>query len=227
MLMKDQLKQLKNIRYKDPHKVFSMYLNTDPRDPEQQDGKWKIHLKKSLQDLAESTKKSESHEEKNQARTIIHKVEQEIQKKEADMHRSMILFASADEDLWYSKTLHIPVETEFHWENAPALNQLEKLEQSYPYTGIIVVQQYEVLVIETEIGALINETHYELNLDSDDWREHQGPQGDDLTQGGAKRDEFNERVKANQQRWFKSLVSTLEKKAADKGWEQKIGRAHV
>lgn len=220
MLMRDQLKKLKDLHYKDPNKVFSMYLNTDPRDPEQQNGKWKIHLKKALNDLAESTKKSESHEEKNQAKTIINKVEQEVLDKEKDMHRGMILFATADEDLWFSKTIHIPVKTEFHWDNASALEQLENLEKSYPYTGIIVVQQYEVLVVETEVGSFIDKTHYTLNLDTDDWREHQGPQGDDLTQGGAKRDEFNERVKANQQRWFKSLVSTLEKKATNKGWKQ-------
>lgn len=220
MLLKDQIKQLKKIEYQDPKKVFTMYLNTDPKSSEQQKGEWKIHLKNALKDLADATKDSDSHEEKNQSKTIREKVEKEVYGKEPELLRSMILFATADEELWFSKTLHIPVETEFHWENKPVLDQLESLEESYPYTGIIVIQQDEALVLETEIGTLMDQTHYTLDMNTDDWREHQGPQGDDLTQGGSKKDEFKDRVKANQQRWFKSLVSTLEKKAKDKGWEQ-------
>lgn len=220
MLLKDKIKELKNIQYEDPKKVFSMYLNTDPKSPEQQKGEWKIHLKNALKDLADATKDSDSHEEKNQSKTIREKIEKEVYGKEPELKRSMILFATADEDLWFSETLHIPVETEFHWENAPVLNQLESLEQSYPYTGIIVIQQDEATVLETEIGTLMDQTHYSLDMNTDDWREHQGPQGDDFTQGGSKKDEYEDRVEANQQRWFKSLVSTLEKKAKDKGWEQ-------
>src|SRR5699024_706068 len=167
MLLKQQIEELKNKTFDEPQKVYSMYLNTDPRDPEQQNGKWKIKLKKSLQDLAETTKKSDSHEEKNQAKSII-----------------------------------------------------EKVEQAYPDTGVVVMQHDSVLASETEAGTLLDKTLYTLDLNTDDWREHEGPQGDDLTQGGAKRDEFNERVKANQQRWYKSLASRLEKKGKKHGWKQ-------
>lgn len=199
MLLKDQIKELKNIKYDDPKKVFTMYLNTDRSSPEQQKGEWKIHLKNALKDLAESTKDSDSHEEKNQSKTIREKVEKEVYGKERELLRGLILFATADEDLWFSKALHVPVETEFHWEQEPYLNQLKRLEQAYPYTGIVVIQQDEAVVLETEIGALFDQTHYTLDMSTDDWREHQGPQGDDLTQGGSKKDEYNERVEANQQ----------------------------
>ena len=66
-------------------------------------------------------------------------------------------------------------------------------------------------MIETEIGTIVDEDYYTLDLDTNDWREHSGPQGDDLTQCGAQRDEYKERVKDNQGRWFKSLVATIEK----------------
>lgn len=220
MLLKDQIKKLKNVHYNDPKKVFTMYLNTDRSSPEQQKGEWKIHLKNALKDLADSTKYSDSHDEKNQSRAIREKVEIEVYGKERELLRGLVLFATADEELWFSEALHIPVETEFHWENEPDLTQLESLEQSYPNTGIIVIQQDEALVLETEIGTLLEQTHYTLDMNTDDWREHQGPQGDDITQGGSKKDEYKERVKANQQRWFKSLVSILEKKAKDRGWKQ-------
>lgn len=219
MLLKDRINELKDIDYKNSKKVFTLYLNTDARSPEQQKGEWKIHLKNMLKEFVDSTKKNNSPEEKQQAKAIQEKVEKEVHEHERELLRGLILFATADEGLWYYNTLHLPVETKYHWESKPILDQLEKLEQTYPYTGIIVIQQDEVLVLETEIGTLVDQTHYKLDLNTDDWREHSGPQGDELTQGGQKRDEFNERVKANQQRWFKHLVATLEKKAKDKGWE--------
>lgn len=220
MLLQEQIKQLKNIHYEDPKKVFSMYLNTDRRSPEQQKGEWKIHLKNALKDLADATKDSDSHEEKNQSKTIREKVEKEVYGKERELLRGLILFATADEDLWFSEALHIPVETEFHWTNAPDLGQLKKLEEVYPYTGIVVLQQNNALVIETEVGTVLEQTDYTLDMNTDQWTQHQGPQGDDRTQGGAKQDEYSEHVAALQQRWFKSLVSTIEKKAKDKGWQQ-------
>lgn len=220
MLLKDKIKELKNIDYKDSKKVFTMYLNTDPRSPDQQKGEWKIRLKNALKDLADSTKNSHSHEEKQQAKIIRQKVEKEIFDKQHKLLRSHILFATAEEDLWFSEPLNIPVETEFHWENKPDLKQLENLEQSYPYTGIIVVQQNEVAVLETEIGRLVDQTYYTLDMSTEDWREHQGSEKDVFSQGGARKDEIDNHVKANQQRWFNNLIPKLEKKAKDKNWKQ-------
>lgn len=222
MLLQNRRKELEKISYEEPKNVFSMYLNTDRRDPEQQDGAWKIELKNGLKDLADTTKESNSHEEKNQSKTIRQKVEKEVYGRlaEKELFRGYILFATADEDLWFSQALHIPVETEFHWKNEPALDQLKKLEKDYPYTGIIVIQQDEVVVLETEMGTLVDQSHYTLDMNTNDWRQHQGPQGDDITQGGSKKDEFKSRVKEHQQRWFKALVAKMEQKAGQRDWEQ-------
>lgn len=222
MLMEDYLKQLENTSYEEPGKVFSMYLNTDPRDPEQQGSKpkWKIKLKKALSDLEKQTKDSDSHEEKNESKEIRKKIEQEVYGKEDQLNRSLLLFATADEELWFSKNLNIPVTTEFHWENQPDVNQLKELVAEYPHSGVLVIQQDRAMLIETEIGMVLDTIYYKLDLNTDDWRQHQGPQGDDWTQGGAKRDEYKDRVEANQQRWFKSLAETIQKKSKKQGWTQ-------
>ncbi|WP_259338992.1 VLRF1 family aeRF1-type release factor [Staphylococcus shinii] len=112
------------------------------------------------------------------------------------------------------------LDTEFNWGDQPKLDQLKSLQGNYPYTGILVLQQDKARLIETEIGTIINEKDFILDIDTDDWREHQGPQGDDFTQGGSKRDEFKERVKANQERWLKNLASTVEINAKRNGWKQ-------
>src|SRR5699024_5038097 len=101
MLLKQQIEELKNKTFDEPQKEYFKYLNTDPHDPEQQNGKCKIKLKKSIQDLAETTKKNDSHEEKNQAKSTIEKVEHEVYDREQDMQRSFVFFGTADEELWF------------------------------------------------------------------------------------------------------------------------------
>ncbi|GAA0440901.1 VLRF1 family aeRF1-type release factor [Lentibacillus halophilus] len=220
MLIKDYLKQLKNTTYDEPKKVFTLYLNTDPRDPDQQGDKWKIQLKKALNDLADRTKDSDSHEEKNQAKSIREKVENDVYGKENELKRSLILFATSDEDLWFSEALDVPVTTEYHWDNQPHTEQLQNLVSDYPHSGVLVIQQDRAQLIETEIDMVLDTTYYKLDMNTDEWRQHQGPQGSDWTQGGAKKDEYQERVEAHQQRWFKSLAETIQKKGKQQGWEQ-------
>lgn len=217
MLIQDKVKKLNDSHYNDGTKVFTLYLNTDPRDSEQQKGEWKIHLKNLLKDVGEKTMDSDS---KKQFKTIQEKVEKEIYGRERELLRSHVLFATANGDVWFSESLQVPVETEYHWTDYPVLDQMKQMEETYPYAGIVTIQQDEALVLETEIGVLLSETQYELDLNTDAWRENQGPQGDDRTQGGANREEFKDRVQAHQQRWFKDLVSTIEKKAKDKGWKE-------
>src|SRR5699024_7033876 len=137
MLLEDELKQLEKTSYEGSKKVFSIYLNTDPRDPNQQGGKWEIKLKNALKDLTEQTKDSDSHEEKNQAKEICEKIEKEIYGKKDKLKRGFILFATADEELWFSKDLNIPVNTEFHWDNHPHVDQLQMLVSTYPHTGVL------------------------------------------------------------------------------------------
>lgn len=220
MLISEQLQQLQNTVYDEPKKVFSLYLNMDPENPDEKGQKWKIKLKKALQSLEKETTDSDSHEEKNQSKTIRQKIEKEIYGKEDQLKRSLILFATADEDLWFSYALNLPVTTESHWTNRPEVAQLQTLLSDYPHTGILVMQQDQARVIETEVGRLLDTTHYELNISNDQWREHSGPQGSDLTQGGSQKDEYQEHKEAHQQRWFKNLAAKIEKKAKDQGWEQ-------
>jgi len=76
MLLQQELDQLKQFNVKQNNqKVFSLYLDTRPEQGE----KWKIELKNALQDLAKRTKNSNNHEEKDQSKDIIKKVEKRLQ----------------------------------------------------------------------------------------------------------------------------------------------------
>ncbi len=65
----------------------------------------------------------------------------------------------------------------------------------------------------------------EFDLETEDWRQHEGPHHADVSMGSGggkanQQEEFEDRLKANQQRWWKSLGSILDKKAADEKWER-------
>lgn len=61
--MHQLLNRLENTYVNHPDKFFTMCLNTDPSDPDQQGGKWKIHLKNGLEDFEQYIKKSQDQEE--------------------------------------------------------------------------------------------------------------------------------------------------------------------
>src|SRR5690625_5327210 len=62
MSIMEQVNQLENMKSDRSKNVFAMYLNTDPTDPDQQGGKWKINLKNGLQNLdRKSTRLNSSH----------------------------------------------------------------------------------------------------------------------------------------------------------------------
>lgn len=220
MRLEERIKKLESTFAGSSEKVFSLYLNVDPRDPEQQGGKWKIRLKKALNTLEESTKNSTSNEGKNQAKAVREKVENFIHGKANEFKRGLILFVTADENLWVSFDLNIPVTSEFHWDDSPHFEQLKSLLKKHPYSGLLILQQDKAQLIETEMGELLNTSYYQLDLETDNWKQHQGSESNDLIRGGSKRDEFNERVKAHQDRWFKNLAEKIQKKAKESNWKQ-------
>ncbi|SDK06800.1 VLRF1 family aeRF1-type release factor [Sediminibacillus albus] len=219
-----QLQQLENVHLAKPDRVFSMYLNTDPSDPDQQGGEWKIHLKNGLNRFESYLKESGDKAELENFQQVREKVERFVQGNEQAFKKSIVLFASADESVWFAERIQMRVETEFHWEDTPVTDQLNQLKHDFPKSGIILVQQNQVKVIEAELGAILETKHFELDLDTEDWREYTSEQKRPMSMGkGGKdpsRDTFNARVNANQQRWYKGLAPKLDKLAKDNEWDR-------
>lgn len=219
MKLNTRLNELKNLQVQPPKKVLTLYLNTDLSQPDQQNGEWKIRLKNGFNRIQEYIENSGDQEELKQFQSIQKTVKNKIYEEERNLSRSFVIFATADEEIWFEEKLPVPVKTEFYWETSPVTDQFESLEKDYPFMGIVLVQKDEAAVLETELGVVTDKIHYTLDLDTDNWREHQGPQGSDVTTGGHKKDEFNDRLKANRHRWLKNLVSKVEKKAGKRNWE--------
>jgi hypothetical protein len=220
------LNKLENLHLQKPDKLLTMYLNTDRRDPDQQGGKWRIALKNGLNSFEDYLDIS-NEEEKKRFKIIREKVEQYVYNLERDLPRSIIVFASEDSGTWEAFELQVPVNTNFYWEEYAVLDQLKEIHSSHPLTGLILLQQDQVKLIETAFGQVENTEMYQFDLDTEEWRRHAGPQPADINLGSnggsaSQVDHFRERIEANQKRWYKSLGSKLDQEAANRKWKKII-----
>ncbi len=223
--LKPLLNKLENYHTEKPNRVFTMYLNTDPADPDQQGGEWRLQLKNGLNNFETYLQEDGDSDEKRNYWAVKEKVQHYINENERNLKKSVIIIATADEDIWFAETLQMPVKTEFFWEEQPQLRQLKELQKSFPKTGIILTQKDQVKYIDAELGTVKDTALYELDLDTEDWRQHQGPHRADsnLGSGGAKtskKDELAERFEANRARWYKSIAPELDQIAKKHHWER-------
>jgi len=224
MTFHGQVKELKRIKKEGANKVFSMYLNTDPSDPDQQGGKWKIQFKNGLRNFESYLKESGNQEEIRNFKKIKKKVEKYLGDNELDLLRGIIIFATADESVWFAEKVQMRLNTEFFWEETPQLEQLQHLKEIFPKTGTILVQQNEIKVLESYLNEVEDTYFYELNLDTENWSEKLGPRkGTGGMHPGAtnlQKDNYAKRFAANQQRWYKSIAPKLDKLAKNGSWEK-------
>ncbi|WP_373893254.1 VLRF1 family aeRF1-type release factor [Virgibacillus natechei] len=216
MDLNKEIQKLENVRTDNSNKVFTMYLNTDPSDPEQQGGEWKIHLKNGLRNFEQYLKEDDDKEEQKNFQAVKEKVENFVVGNEQNFLKGIVLFATADEEVWLATRVQMPVETAFFWQETPQLDQLKQLSFDYPKSGIILVQQNEIKVIDVYLNQIEDTYSYELDLNTEEWREKTGtPVASNL-----QTDNFDARVKANQQRWYKKIAPRLDKQAKDRNWEK-------
>src|SRR5699024_1650420 len=114
--------------------------------------------------------------------------------------------------------------SEFDWMDTANTEQLEGLQERYPKSGLILVQQNAIKIIETEMNEIENVKHYELDIETDDWKEHLGPQKvrGQMAPGAhnLQVDKFNNRYEANQQRSYKSRAPRVDKGAKGGEWKR-------
>ncbi|WP_377891582.1 VLRF1 family aeRF1-type release factor [Alkalihalobacillus sp. R86527] len=223
MLLTEKLNQIKRAQVQKPDKVFTLYLNTDRRDPDRQHGEWKIQLKNGFRNFEDYLKESGNKEEQENFEKVKEKVQDEIDTIEKDLKRGLVIIASSDDQIWFVERTQVPVTTNLYWEEEPQLDQLEQLSNDYPNTGIILVHYDYVRILETELGFLTKSEEYAWDPDEDNWRIYEGTTGSENTPGNgstAQRELFEDRVKANRERWYKSMASKLDKKSKNRDWEK-------
>lgn len=192
--------------------VLSIYLNTDPTSEA-----WKIRLKNGLRKTEEYAEQSNPEKVKTY-KTISKKVHQMILDHQNTLTNSVVCFATKENIVM--NFFQIPVKNDFQFREGPATDQLNDLLKEYPRSGVILLQQNRVTLLTSFLGELIHETHYELDLESENWKEYKGlAYGNVYASGANHRDKFTRRLKENQYRWYKNIVPTIEKYAKNQAWK--------
>lgn len=192
--------------------VLSIYLNTNPDSED-----WKILLKNGLKKTEEYVSASNPQQVKV-FNDIRQKVDQTIKDKQASFTNSLICFATENEIQVYF--LQISVQNDFQWRKGPATEQLNDLFKKYPNSGVILLQRDKVTLITTALGELLDETHYEFDLETENWKQYKGIAFGYIYASSANhRDKFDRRMKENQARWYKRIAPTIEKYARKYNWK--------
>lgn len=223
LTISETINWLKDVETEGSNKVFTMYLNTDRSDQDQQGGEWKIHLKNGMRNFESYLQKDSNKEELENFKKVKKKAMDFIRENEQNFQRGVIIFATADEEVWFAKCVQMRLKDEFFWEETPQIHQLRELKERYPKLGIILVQQNQVKVIDSETNRILETTVFELDVDTEEWRVKQGPRrAQPVGAGGPQthKDSFESRYAANQHRWYKKIAPKLDKIAKDKEWER-------
>ncbi|WP_280770199.1 VLRF1 family aeRF1-type release factor [Salipaludibacillus daqingensis] len=221
MALENELQNLKDFTCAESKCVLSIYLNTDPADQDQQKGEWKIRLKNGLNRIQEYLDASSDESELKSYKKLKKKVDNEIQQNRTALQKGVIIFASEHEDLWSVHYLQVPVETSFHWEASPVLDQLNELHEKYPRAGVILPNQDEVKVIDTSLGEVNDERTYQFDPGSEDWSFKEGLASSDRTASGASHvDKLQQRFEENRHRFYKKMAGNVEQLKKDRGWKE-------
>ncbi|PYZ92374.1 hypothetical protein CR194_16215 [Salipaludibacillus keqinensis] len=221
MALQNELNYLKDFQCEDENCVLSVYLNTDPTDPDQQKGEWKIRLKNGLKRIQEYLDASGNEEQMKSYKKLKKKVDDEIQSNRTELQKGVIIFASEHDDLWSVHYLQVPVETSFHWENHPVLDQLTDLQKQYPRSGVILPNLDEVKVIDTSLGEINDERTYTFDPGSEEWTFKEGLASGDRTASGASHvDKIQQRFDENLNRFYKKMAGNVEQLKKDREWSE-------
>lgn len=222
MININELNKLEDEKRESPNNVFTMYLNTDPSDPDQQGGKWKINLKNGLQKFEQYLKQDNNDEEIKNFKVIKEKVQDFISQNELNLQRGIFIVATADESIWVAEIVQVRLKSEFFLEERPALYQIQSLIKEFPKSGIILVRKNIIKIIESVMNEVTDTTYFELNLETENWHRKTGELAGGPGAAKILTDNFDARYEANQQRWYKSIAPKLDKHAKDQEWEQII-----
>src|SRR5690625_1482471 len=137
MSIMEQVNQLENMKSDRSKNVFTMYLNTDPTDPDQQGGKWKINLKNGLQNFEQYLKKDENPEELKKFQSIKEKVTAFVHDNEQNLQRGIIVFATADEEVWFADLVQTRSTPALYWIEKHTFGKIQSLIHDFTKARII------------------------------------------------------------------------------------------
>jgi len=201
--------------------VLSIYLNTNPGDPDQLNGAWKIHLKNGLKDLEKYLAAADKEEELKSFKELKKKVMGEIDDNQEDLHKGIVIFASDEPSLWSVHYVQVPVKSSFHWEDHPVIEEMEYMYKAYPEAAIVLPSFGEVRILDTAMGLVREDMVYLFDPNLETWGEEKNmdPDGKHVI-GSSKVDFLEPRLRENLNRFYKGMGNIVDQMKKNRDWKE-------
>ncbi|WP_186578186.1 VLRF1 family aeRF1-type release factor [Aquibacillus kalidii] len=197
-----------------PNSVLSIYLNTNPANQDSQAGGWKIQLKNGLNSFENYLKQSNDVKELKNFKKVRDKVETYINKNKLNFKKSLVIFASTDGSVWFTKHLEMDVKTELFWQENVVTDQLYQLHLRFPRTGIMLLQQNQAKIIDAELRTILDTNFLVYDQESDDWVE--------VTENNQSDGQADSEIVTEKTRVYKRLAEKLDDIIVGSNWENII-----
>lgn len=213
MSLSKELETLKDF-YCDNRCVLTVYLNTNPGDPEQLNGAWRTHLKNGFKRIEEYLSASEDKNELKAFNELKIKVTEEVENNKNNLNKSVVIFAAVEPELWSVHYVQVPVKTSFHWEHQPMSEEMEYMYKAYPEAGIILPSYSEIRILDTAMGKVKEELTYEFDSGIEDWREKK--KAKHIQNEPA----IEARPKTQMKEFYKGISKIIEKLKKERNWRE-------
>lgn len=201
--------------------VLSVYLNTNPADPDQLKGAWSIQLRSGLKRMEEYIIASKDEDELNAFKTVKEKVLKEIEDRQNELNKGVIIFASENPSLWSVHYVQVHMKTSFHWEDHPVIGEMEYIYKAYPEAGIVLPSFGEVRILDTAMGFLNDELIYDFEPNLQEWGNRKKVTPDNHPGiGSTKANALEPRLKENLGRFYKGIGEIVDKLKKERGWKE-------
>lgn len=140
-------------------------------------------------------------------------------------YRSIAYFRSVDPEWSWWRSLQGSIETQFVWGRRPAVFPLISYLHREPCVGVILAAQEEVQYFTWRQSVLEEGEHWELDLDTEDWRYYAGrayPQPMRAQQTATHDEHFRRRFMELVRKEFAALAPRVDEAGAKHRWEALI-----
>lgn len=201
--------------------MLSVYLNTNPGDPQLLNGGWQIHLKNGFKRIHEYLIASKDENEIKVFEKLKDKVTKEIKDNKNRLRKSVVIFASLEPELWSVHYVQVPAKTSFHWESKPMTEEMEYMYKAYPEAGVILPSYGEIRILDTAMGDVKEELFYEFDLSIDGWKQRKSETDtDDKKSKKSSESNLDARPRTNAKGFFKGMDQVIAKLKKERGWRE-------
>lgn len=204
--------------WRPPSGVLSVYVDTDPADRTRG---WRISLRDRLGALAERTTTHGSRRAfEAAAARVLERFPEDGPPPDGRGHAGFIEVAEKPAEVWRSMQM-APRRVEAVHSQRPYLRPLVEIFAEGPYVGVVLASADRVRLLDWSLGALRGLDDWEITLWSRDWRERKAERSrpGQRTTSASGRDQFNQRLEANRQRFLREAGEHIGAELSRRKWQ--------